>query len=159
MRAALIAQQIRTEGGSANDKEGRNNPVPPAISKLEASFNAQIKQVEAQTAAVALEVQRKGEQTVGSVDTAKDRISAAQAETKRETTRGAQSVSAATRQGTTTVAGATRGVSPPIVAAIRANRPIINVSVSSTSITKVTTVNARYGKNSGSGGQNQVKPA
>jgi hypothetical protein len=110
-------------------------------------------------AAVALEVQRKGEQTVGSVDTAKDRITASQAETKRETTRGAQSVSAATRQGTSTVAGATRGVSPPIVAAIRANRPIINVSVSSTSITKVTTDTARYGKNSGSGGQNQVKPA
>ena len=71
-------------------------------------------------------------------------------ETKRETGRGASIVSTATRTG-----------SGNIVSAIYANRPVTNVSVnvSSTSITKVTTTNARYGRNTGSGGQNQVRPA
>jgi TP901 family phage tail tape measure protein len=98
----------------------------------------------------AIQIQRKGEQTVSSVDAAKARITAAEAKTARDVYSGANRTTAATGR-----------VAPPIVSAIRANRPItnVNVHVSNTSITRVSVTEARYGKSTGSGGQNQVRPA
>ena len=86
---------------------------------------------------------------------AQEKTTRAANETKRETNRGTAIVGAATRN----VGAATRNVAPPIVAAIWGARPIISVNISNTSITKVTTTTARYGKNTGSGGQNQIRPA
>jgi TP901 family phage tail tape measure protein len=138
-----IVAAIPKQDNDPNTRQWRNDNKDRA--KEIAALRAENRE---KLAAIALEVQRKGEQTASSVDQAKDRITTAQAETRRETTRGASLMSATTR-----------GVAPPIVSAIHAARPIINVNVSTTSITKVTTTSARYGKNTGSGGQNQVRPA
>jgi hypothetical protein len=90
----------------------------------------------------ALQVQRKGEQTVTSVNASKDRITAAQAETRRETARGSAIMSSATRQ-----------VAPPIVSAIRAiPAPIVNVSVTASNVTKSITYQNRVGNGNGSSG-------
>jgi TP901 family phage tail tape measure protein len=98
----------------------------------------------------ATEIARTGGATKSAVADAKARITAAEAKTARDVYAGANRTSAATSR-----------VAPPIVGAIRANRPItnVNVHVSNTSITRVSVTEARYGKSTGSGGQNQVRPA
>jgi uncharacterized protein YukE len=98
----------------------------------------------------ATEVARTGGNTKSAVADMKARVVAAEAKTARDVYSGAnRNVSATSR------------VAPPIVGAIRANRPItnVNVHVSNTSITRVSVTEARYGKSTGSGGQNQVRPA
>jgi hypothetical protein len=121
-----------------------------ALSNLQAmrtSLEAQIARVDA--------LKDQADRTKDDTVAAQEKTTRAANETKRETNRGTAIVGAATRN----VATATRNVAPPIVAAIWGARPIVNVSISNTSITRVTTTTARYGKNTGSGGQNQVRPA
>ena len=101
----------------------------------------------AKTAEIALQVQRKGEQTVNTVLDAKSAISAAQLETKRETARGASLVQATTRSSSLSNAAIISG-------AIARNRPITNVSVNvtATHVTKAVTIQNRYGPGNGSYG-------
>lgn len=124
MRAALIAQQIATgTGTTANDREDRNKPTTQAVEEMRTEHSRGIAKLKAETQVVALNVQRKGEQTVGSV-----------------------------REGASLGASATRTGSASVVGAIYANRPIISttVNVNATTVTKQYTVKERYGKSGGS---------
>jgi hypothetical protein len=139
------------------DKRGWRNANKETLAELRKQ-RAENRQ---KLADLSLQVQRKGEQTVSSVDKnkaatksavdqAKTRLAAAEAKTARDVYVGAS------RNVSATTSGASR-----VVSAIYANRPVTNVSVnvSNTSITRVSVTEARYGKSTGSGGQNQVRPA
>jgi TP901 family phage tail tape measure protein len=149
MRSSLMAERTRKEGLSGNDKEDRNNPVPPAIAEMRTEFVSQVKAVQKQTADVALQVQRKGEQTVTSVGQAKTAVDASKNRLAAAADRGTTVISSTTRD----VASATRQVAPPIVSAIRnLPVPIVNVNVTAATVTKSVTYQNRSGPGNGSSG-------
>jgi len=149
--------------GSPNDREDRNKPVEPvapAVAKLRTEFMSNI-------ANLRKGLEGKGDKTITSVEAAKaavnaskDRLTAAAAETKRETSRGAMLTASASRLGASQTSLATMFGSARIVSAIYANRPVINtnVNVNATTVTKTATVAARYGPSGGSRTRDAVGP-
>jgi len=163
MKTSLAAQIANTTGGSGNVKEDRNKPVEPvapAVAKLRTEFMSNI-------ANLRKGLEGKGDKTITSVEAAKaavnaskDRLTAAAAETKRETSRGAMLTASASRLGASQTSLATMFGSARIVSAIYANRPVINtnVNVNATTVTKTATVAARYGPSGGSRTRDAVGP-
>lgn len=144
LAAAITA---RGEGVTPNDREDRDNPVPPAISEMRTELVGEQRKTQQSVAAVAAEVQRKGEQTVNSVSDSKIVLAAKAAETARKAAEaGRQSASASTLAGARTVS-AIHGIPAPVVN-VRVSQ---TVSVNSY-IKKVTTVK-RYGTANGSRNQ------
>jgi len=160
--------------GSPNDREDRNKPttssltngtkfdanLAPAVAKLRTEFMSNI-------ANLRKGLEGKGDKTITSVEAAKaavnaskDRLTAAAAETKRETSRGAMLTASASRLGASQTSLATMFGSARIVSAIYANRPVINtnVNVNATTVTKTATVAARYGPSGGSRTRDAVGP-
>ncbi len=100
---------------------------------------------------VGLAVQRKGEQTTGSIDKMKGNLGTKLDTAKRglDSVKGATDIAAgAVRTYGAATAAATRGVAPPIVSAIYAARPITNVDVhvNATTVTKQVSVTQSYGQ-------------
>lgn len=151
MRAALIAQQIATGTGvTPNDREDRK-PVAEVIDQLRIAQAKNIERLKAETKLVALQVDRKGERTVESVNDNKTTVAAAMAA-------AATTTSSQTRTSGVVNAQATRSGSASVVGAIYANRPIISttVNVNATTVTKTYTVKERYGPSGGSRNQNST---
>lgn len=100
---------------------------------------------------VGLQVQRKGEQTTGSIDKMKSNLGTKLDSAKRgiDSTRSSVDIATgAVRTGAAMGAAATRAVAPPIVSAIYAARPITNVDVhvNATTVTKQVSVTQSYGQ-------------
>ena len=99
--------------------------------------------------AIALEVQRKGEQTAGKLDANKTAVDA----TRDKVSTTGSAIQNTTRSSSLTnaaiISSSVAASTGAIVGAIFAARPIVNV----TAITKTTTVNNRYGSGNGSQGQ------
>src|SRR5262245_2703280 len=107
----------------------------------------EIKRLQEKTRQLADEQHRQGEraslnakQQKAAIDASKQRLAAAQAETKRETTRGLNANKAAVNADKSAVVAATIAQTGAIVGAIFAARPIVNV----TSIQRTTTITNRY---------------
>lgn len=131
---AITARGLGVTPNDREDRNGDREPIVPAIDDMRGEYVIQQRDVKRKLADTALAVQRKGEQTVSSVNTAKASITAAESA-------GAGRVAAATTAGASTVASA-----------VRSSRPIVNVDVdvSATSVVKKTTTINRYGTPSGS---------
>jgi TP901 family phage tail tape measure protein len=143
MRADIIAQ-LKTPKNELGGQSKQNfDPDTRQWRNDNKEQTARLAAIREEQVRTATEIARTGGNTTSSVDDARARITAAQAKTDSAVYRGATTTSAATSR-----------VAPPIVGAIRANRPITNVSVnvSTTSVTKVTVTNNRYGPPQGSAG-------
>jgi hypothetical protein len=146
-----IAEAIRI--AQSGFKKDRERPPAPSPDRQDS-----IRETNQKVAALALQEQRAGERTVGSVNEAKGAIETTRQEiaTGTQATRqGAAQVSSTTRSAmfsnAAIVAGATRAVGASIVAALYATR--VEVNVTSSHITRNTTIQNRYGPGQGSAGQ------
>lgn len=134
IKDAITARGLGVTPNDREERNGEREPVVPAIDDMRGEYVIQQRDVKRKLADAALLIQRKGEQTVSSVNTAKASITAAESA-------GAGRVAAATTAGASSVASA-----------VRSSRPIVNVDVdvSATSVVKQTTTINRYGSSSGS---------
>ena len=132
-------QQLHAINQNTQDLD-RPKTSGPAADKQRAAIEKVQTQVESMKGRIATELATNKK----AVDDSKARITAAQQETRRETARGDALVRAQTQSSGAAIVAAINGIDV---------RPQVNVSVSPTTINKITTVTNRYGTQIGSRGQ------